>query len=264
MPRLAEAQAALRDAIVVGDSAAILPLLTAGKGRDGERDPTHRLSIHQRHYDATLGDVICKRFPALQWLVGEHYLRAAALTYSRGHPPRGPALNGYGEDFPTFLVAQPGAEGMPWLAEVGALEWQLGEVAAAVDHPAAGLDALARFEAVPLEALHLRLEPGLAYRAFQWPVDDLVRLHLEGDAPAEFRFDPARVLLEVHGARGAFSMRRLDEPEFAFRAALHGGAPLAAAIAAAEASGAFDPGSALAALFGDRLVTEVVAAEAAP
>jgi hypothetical protein len=138
------------------------------------------------------------------------------------------------------------------------LEWQLGEVAAEVDRPGVTLDGLKPYEAVPLEALQLRLQPGAAYSAFAWPVDDLVKLFLEGNPPHELHFDPARVLIEVRGARGRFSVRRLEEPTFAFRRALAGGAPLATAIAAAEAAGRFEPGSAVAALFGDGLVTEIV------
>jgi hypothetical protein len=192
-------------------------------------------------------------------LVGEQYLRATALAYARAHPPKGPTLGAYGEGFPQFLAAQPGTKEMPWLAEVGALEWRLGEVAAEVDRPAVILDALTPYEAVSLEAIHLRLQPGTAYCAFAWPVDDLVRLYLEGNAPSELRFEPEAVFLEVRGARGRFSMRRIDEPAFAFRRALLAGVPLAAAIAVAEAAGAFDPGRAVASLFGDGLVAEIAA-----
>ena len=140
---LAEAQAALRDAIVAGRAGAALPLLTGG------RDPTYRLSIHQRHYDQSIVDLLRKRFPALDWLVGEPFMTAAAIDFARAHPPRRPALGAYGEDFPAFLAARPGAEPMPWLAEVGALEWTLAEVAAAIEAPPAAITALAAFEDAP-------------------------------------------------------------------------------------------------------------------
>jgi len=260
MRRLADAQRALRDAIVAGNSSTVMPMLVA----QGGRDPTYRLSIHQRHYEASLVDLVEKRFPALRWLVGAAFLRAAALDFARQWPPRAPALGAYGQGFPAYIAARPGTEAMPWLAEVGALEWSLAEVAAEVTEPPLTVDALVAFEAVPLEALHFRLQPGLAYAAFAWPVDELVRLHLDGNPPEALRFEAGRVALEIHGARGTFAMRRLSEPDFALRRALAADAPVAAGLAAAESVGdAFDAGGAVAALFSEGLVAGIHAAEAA-
>ena len=92
---------------------------------------------------------------------------------------------------------------------------------------------------------------------FNWPVDDLVKLHLDGNAPERLDFAPNRIFLEVRGARGAFSMRRLDEATFALRKTLADGAPLATALAAAPGEAAFDPGAALASLFADGIVADV-------
>jgi hypothetical protein len=141
---------------------------------------------------------------------------------------------------------------------------KLAEVAAAIELPAAPIASLAAFEATPLEALRLRLQPGLAYASYDWPVDDLVRLYLDGNPPDTLHFEPARVLLEVRGARGAFVMGRIDHLTLAFRQVLAGGGPVADAIAAAEAvaDGAFDAGLAVAALFSERLVIGIDAAEA--
>lgn len=264
VPRLAEAQAAFRDAIVAGDLAAVLPMLTAG---DDGRDPRHRLSIHQRHYDASLVDLLRKRFPALEWLVGEAYLAAAARAYALTNPPRRPALGAYGADFPAFLAARPGVEAMPWLAGVGLLEWQLAEVAAAVSQPAVPIDALAAFGDASLDTLRVGLQSGLAYGAFDWPVDDLVRVFLDGNPPPTLHFVAEPVRLEIRGGRGAFTVRRIDEAIFAFRRALASGVALAAAIAAGETAGegaaGFDAGTAVAGLFTDGLVADIFAGETA-
>lgn len=253
---LAEAQAALRDAIIDGRGASVMPMLWGG------RDPTYRLSIHQRHYEQSLVDLLRRRFPALEWLLGEQFLSAAAREYAHHKPPRRPALGAYGEDFPAFLAGRPRAESMPWLAEVGALEWRLGEVAAAVDATPLQLDAMGAVEDIPLEALHLRFQRGMAYLALDWPVDELVKLHLQGTAPERLEFAAERVFLELRGARGAFAMRRLDPATFAFRATIADDTPLAAAITAAEATGLpFDAGAALAAAFAEGAVTDVFVAE---
>jgi len=249
---LAETQAAMRGAIVDKDAAAILPRLTGGD------DPTYRLSIHQRHYEASLLRVLRGRFPAVEWLVGGPFMIAATTEFVRRHPPEKPCLAEYGADFPRFLVERPGSEPMPWLGAVGALEWEVGRVSVAVDAPAIGLDRFAEVGDTPLEALKLRLQPGLAYCHTDWPVDELVRLYVNDQAPERLAFDPAEVWLEVLGARGDFTINRLDKASYAFRQALAEGRPLAAAITAASgAEPTFDPGAALARLFADKLVTAI-------
>ena len=254
MPPLADTQTAIREAIIDKRAAAILPRLVGG------RDPTYRLSIHQRHYDASLVDVLHRRFPAIEWLVGSDFLVKAALDFVRRFPPIEPCLDEYGQDFPTFLAARRGTETTPWLAAVGALEWQLGEVAAAVDRPAVALDRLTAFEDIDLDRIVLVLQTGLAYVSAGWPVDELVKLHVGGNAPENLAFEPAAIWLEVGGSRGAFSIRRLDQPTYAFRRAIAAGQSIAAAIAAGNsADPVFDPGVALAGLFADGLVTSIAA-----
>ncbi len=252
MPPLADTQAAIRGAIIDKDAAAILPRLTGGS------DPTYRLSIHQRHYEASLLRVLRGRFPAVEWLVGGPFMIAAVSEFVRHHPPEKPCLAEYGADFPRFLAERPGSQAMPWLGAVGELEWHVGAVSVAVDEPAIGLDRFAAAGDVALEALSLRLQPGLAYLTAAWPVDELVGLYVGGQAPEQLAFDPAAVWLEVRGARGDFTINRLDKATHAFRAALADNRPLAAAIGAASAAEAtFDPGAALARLFADKLVTAI-------
>ena len=254
MSPLAETQAAMAGAIVDKDAAAILPRLTGGG------DPTYRLSIHQRHYEASLLRVLRGRFPAIEWLVGGPFTIAAAKEFVRCHPPLKPCLAEYGDRLPRFLAAQPGSRSMPWLGAVGDLEWHIGAVSVAVDEPFIGLDRFAAAGDVPLEALTLRLQPGLAYLDADWPVDELVGLYVGGKAPEQLAFDPANVWLEVGGARGAFTINRLDKATFAFRKALADRQSLAEALAAASATEAtFDPGAALARLFADKLVTAITA-----
>ena len=87
------------------------------------------------------------------------------------------------------------------------------------------LDALAAFGDIDLGDLPLRLQPGLAYLASDWPVDELIKLRLSGAAPESFAFDPEDVCLEVRGARGDFRINRLaPAPSPSARAAAGGSA----------------------------------------
>src|SRR5262249_7322166 len=89
-----------------------------------------------------------------------------------------------------------------------------------------------------------------------WPVDDLVRYYLDGHAPERLDFRLAPIWIELRGARGGFSLRRLDRGVHGFRSAIVSGTSLAGAIEG-EAAAGIDPGAALAGLFGDGLVTGI-------
>jgi hypothetical protein len=98
------------------------------------------------------------------------------------------------------------------------------------------------------------LQPGTAYFNSAWPVDDLVRYCLDGNAPERLDFPLTSICLELRGARGGFSIRRLDRGVHGFRSTIALGTSLAAAI---EGAVGIDPSAAFAGLFADGLVTRI-------
>ena len=250
MPSLAEFQSQLRGAIVSGDAAPMLPLLTGG------REPEKRLAIHLRHFESSLTRALVEKFPTVAWLTGAEFIAESARIYVREQPPVAPCIAEYGEGFPAYLASRPGAERVPYLRFVGELEWHLGHVALALDAPPLAISALSGIAEDRLPDVTLTLQPGLRYLAAAWPVDELVKLHLSENAPERFRLDAEDVFLEVHGARGRFDIARLDAASFSFRKALaRGGSIGAAAEQALETDPLFEPGQALAGLFAAGLVT---------
>ncbi len=223
MPSLAETQSRIRRAVVDGDAAGIAPQLVGG------RDPGRRLAIHQRHHRSRLVAAIRTKFPATGWLLGTPFLDEAAEQFVQQHPPPGPCIAEYGEEFPRFLSTYSGAARVPYLYSFAKLEWHLGQVAISVDRPALMLEVFSRFEIDTVMDTRLTLQPGLRYLHAFWPVDDLMRLYLTDTAPAEYRLAPEDVWLEVRGARGEFHIDRLDAAEFTFRAAILDGQSIAAA-----------------------------------
>ncbi|MFN3657478.1 MAG: putative DNA-binding domain-containing protein [Pseudolabrys sp.] len=244
---LAEIQARVRDAIVDGRTAQLHGVLTGG------RDPLARFSVHRRHYEASLVRVLAGKFPALVWLAGSPFVTEAARAFVRLHPPRAPCIAEYGEEFPAFLAE---AGRFDWLRSTGELEWRLGRAAVAVEYRPIGVQALQAVDPRELGRCTLAVQPGLSYLAAAWPVDRLVALFLSDQAPPSYAFDPEDVFLEVCGARGAFTMTRLDAATFTFRRALARGAAIAsAAEQALEADPAFDAGQGLLQLIATGLVT---------
>ena len=255
MPSLAEAQTRIRDAVVLGAMADVTPLLVGG------RDPSARLAVHRRHYEASLVQAILRRLPGVIWLVGEAFARAVAVDFVRWFPPVAPCIAEYAEDFPDFLARRAGVEQMPYVQWFARLECYLGQVALAVDKSPRHMEELAAFEPTVLADLILGLQNGLRFLEAPWPVDDLAGLHLTGAAPDRFELQPAVVWLQVRGARGSIRIDRLDAGTFAFRSAIALGLPLgAAAERALGIDPALEPGKALTALFADDLVVSVTRA----
>lgn len=255
MPTLAETQSAFRDAVVrerAEDIAVLKPLLMGG------RNPEKRLSVHQRNYHTSLIDALLVKFPATAWLVGTPFLTDAATQFVIEHPPQAPCIAEYSAVFPDFLSQYSAAEGLPYLCDFAELEWYLGKVAIAVDKPAVSGQEVSAIDPDALPDIMLSLQPSLHYLNASWPVDELMKLYLTETAPDRLEFAPAKVWIEVRGARGEFHFSRLDASEYIFRkSVLEGHSIGAAADCALEVSAGFDPGEALARLIAAGLITTI-------
>jgi len=252
MPALGEIQEAMRQTIVAGVTSHLDALFVGGK------EPTKRLAIHRRHYEASLAKAMLEKFPATRWLVGSAWLSDAARQYIREYPPQDPCIAAYGVTFPQYLAIRPGSSRLPYLQAFAALEWHLGKVSIAVDYPAVPIEELAEKPTDVLPDAALALQPGTRYLFASWPVDELMRYFLTGSAPDQLEFELSDVWLEIRGARGGVRINRLEEGEFLFRRAISGGLSIGvAAERALESDAGFEPGRALAGIFAAGLVAEI-------
>lgn len=72
--------------------------------------------------------------------------------------------------------AIPRTEPVPYLRDFVELEWCIGEVAIAVDHPPLEAQAFSGIDPDALPNLFLSLQPGLLFLRGEWPVDELMTL----------------------------------------------------------------------------------------
>jgi hypothetical protein len=252
VPALADIQSFFRNAVVTGDVARIMALLPAGHHPEGG------LGIHRRNYEISLVTALLTKFPATVWLAGMSFVTQAATDFIRNHPPHAPCIAEYGDEFPQFLAALPGANGMPYLREFAELERQAGQVSVEIEERCLALAGLTEVGTDRLPDIMLRLQPGIRYRRASWPIDDLLRLYLTESAPDRYLFEPHDVWLEIRGARGEFRIDRLESSEFIFRKSIAEGCSIgSAAESALEANPSFDPGVALVRLIESGMVTEI-------
>ncbi len=252
MSPLADVQRRVRDAVVMGDAAAVASLFVGGT------DAAQRLAIHLRHYRTSLVTAVLGRFPATGWLVGTPLLEDAATQFVREHPPSAPCIGEYGQRFPQFLATWPGAERVPYLRAFADLDWHLGRLALAIDLPVVTRDDVAAVAADDLADAVLTIQPGTHYAHTESPIDELMTLYLSDAAPAQFTLADTEAWIEVRGARGSFRFARLTAAEFSFRVAIADGLSLGdAAQRAWSTDSTFDPGLDLAAIVDGGLATSI-------
>jgi hypothetical protein len=252
MPPLADVQAGVARAVVMGDAEPIAALLAGGA------DPRARFAIHQRHYAASLAAALRQKFPATAWLVGEDAVLDAARAYARAHPPRRPCIADYGEHFPAFLADRLPA--LPYLGAFMELEWSVGQVSITVGRPPLAWPQLARRGSESLPDAGLTMQPGLRYLRLAWNLDELMTMYLSGAVADKFVLRKENACIEVRGGRGALWIDRIDPATFVFRSALSAGASIGeAASAALDGDATFDAGNALRAIVTDGLATDLSA-----
>ena len=248
MPSLSETQAGFRAVIAGGTAPGLVARLRV------PRDPVERLEIYRRHYRESFRRHLRGRYPTLEWLLGTDRIVAIADATLLQSPPRSPSLAEYGAEL-IDTVVQSAAELPSYLADVARLDWHLGCLSVALAHEPLALATLARVDAEQLGQLRLTLQPGLAYVSSPWPVDELVHLRQQDNAPAELAFKPQTTHLELRGARGRFALQRLAAGDFAFRSGIAAGETLATAAAAGLAAQTdFDLSTGLSTLFAEGLV----------
>lgn len=248
MASLSETQGAFRNAVTGGPCEGLLAALRC------PADARARLDIYRRHHRESFRRHLRGRYPTLEWLLGTERLVALADDTLRHAPPRAPSMAEYGQELVETVIRA--GDGLPpYIADMARVDWALGCISVAVDHAMIGIDTLAAVDAARLAQVRLRLQPGLAHVAAAWPVDELVRLRLAEAAPERIAFDAQHTWLELRGARGRFTLRRLAAGDFSFRARLAAGDCLGdAAEAALDLEASFDVTAALAALFAEGLV----------
>jgi hypothetical protein len=251
--QLADLQSDVAAAVIEGTVPASSSLLTGGD------NPTRRFAIHSRHYTTSLARSLVERFAATVWLTGSEFVTEAAAGFVREHPPSRPCIAEYGDGFPAYLASFAGTR-LPYLGQFATVDWHLGRLAIAVD--AAPLLTLSDGDPARLDDTRLTLQPGTAYVALDWSLDELIRFYLAGDAPNQYELRHEPVWLELRGCRGELWLNRLPKGDYVFRQAVADGATLGHAVEfAVRADEDFEPGAGLLAMLHECLVTEVAHAE---
>lgn len=213
-----------------------------GRVRPGAMTARERLEVYRHNVMSNLTGALADIYPVTQRIVGEDFFAHAADAHCRATPSRSGDLNDFGAEWPAFIAAWPHAQDLPYLADVGRLEWAWHRAFHAAD--AEPLD-LARVAAIPAErqpAMKFRLHPAVSVLASRYPLWPIWRVNqdgYEGDQRIDWDTPVAPVMVRREGY--AVVVEPITQAELRFLSALTGGAPFESAAEAAFAvDGEFD------------------------
>ena len=150
--------------------------------------PRRRFAVYRNNIYASLIEALEGRFPVVARLVGDEFFGAMAAVYIERNLPKSPVLLLYGAEFPAFIADFPPAAGLPYLADVAALEWAWHEAYHAEDAKPLPLAALADAASDAAQAV-LTLHPSLRLASSPHPVLTIWERHRAGGELGAVVFD---------------------------------------------------------------------------
>jgi hypothetical protein len=230
-----------------------------------------RFMIHRGNVVESLANALGHTYPAVKAICGERNFRVLAAAHVRATPPRRPQLMSYGGEFPAFVAGHAAAmRDFPFLADLARLEWAMNEVYYAGDAPALAPETLGAIPEERLPALRFTLHP-----AARHVVSEAYPIHTIWSAAANAAASPDPFIptdlpqggesVLVTRISGPVELHKLDAGETVFLGSAAAGAPLAKALAEAEAAApGFDPAAALAAVLSRRVFGAEVSFDPSP
>jgi hypothetical protein len=110
MPDLAEFQQAFAKAVLTED-------------QPDTRFRSHAFAVYRNTSARGAVEALRASYPTVDALLGADMFTEVALDFRRDAPPTGPVLSEYGARFPAYLARQPWTSELPYLADVGRLDW---------------------------------------------------------------------------------------------------------------------------------------------
>ena len=219
--------------------------------------PLRRFAVYRNNVRAALAEALAVRYPVVRRLVGEAFFRAMAREFVVANLPASPVLIHYGGPFPAFIARYPGADGVPYLADVARLESAYWQAYHAADAVPLSVEAFAAIDGERLAGARFILIPSASILRSRYPFVSIWRTNTEDEdvRPVDLgEWEDALV------ARPdlVVDVRHLPPGAATFLRALQAGETLATAMTQASAETvAFDLTANLKGLIATRIVAEI-------
>lgn len=242
MLALAELQSRMRDTVLGGSADGLRGVVT-----DDRLGHARRLNVYRNNTTLLLCDALATQFPVIAELVGDDFFAHMAKAFVRTHPPQSPCLFEYGEAFADFIETFPGAQSLPYLADVARVEWARVCAVHAADAEFLNPALLASIAAEDYGHLTFIPHPASRVVTSPFPIHAIWTMHqADAEAPASIDLNAGFESVLITRPTWAVQIMRLEAGEDVFLHLLGRGIPLADAFNQGAASNAaFDPAQAL-------------------
>jgi hypothetical protein len=206
-----------------------LPLIA-----DVESQACRRLAIYRANIAANATGALAAIYPIVRKLVGEEFFAGLAQAYCAAHPSASGDLNELGEHLADFLPAFAPAQSLPYLPDVGRLEWLAHAAHYAADHAPLDVATLAGLTEDDYAWLAVTLHPAVAVLSSAYPLFRIWEVH-QDDYRGELAVDLGGGGEQVVVYRPQFraTVAKLASGEAAFLSAVARGSLLGPALEAA-------------------------------
>jgi hypothetical protein len=205
-------------------------LAFAGRMLGTGQSVSPREQIYRNNIFISLTGALADVYPVVQRLVGEKFFAQLARRYIRAHPSRSGNLHDFGRHFSVFMLSVEALRGLPYLADVAALEWACHESFHAAE--AAPLDFS---KLTDPESAKAPLHPAARLVASRYPILAIWQAN-QADEPGLVDLDAGGDWLVVLRRELQVEILRSTAGEFALLAALHHGMSLGHACEAGLAA----------------------------
>jgi hypothetical protein len=146
------------------------------------------VEVYRNNYRGNLHDALAGAYPVIRQLVGEDFFRLLARRFIEAHPSRSGNLHRYGAEMASFVASFEPAQGLPYLADVAALEWACHCAYFADDTTTFDIAFLAQIPAERYPDMVLHIHPECRLVHSRYPIAAIWQAHQPG-ADADFRID---------------------------------------------------------------------------
>jgi uncharacterized protein len=192
-----------------------------------------RFAVHRENIFATWEKSLGIGFPVIRALVGAEFFALLAREYARTFPSTCSNLNCFGENFAKFLCMSDRTQSLPYLADIGDLEWAVNRAYFAADIISLSPARLAALSPRELLSTRFALHPACAWMLSRYPIATIWLAH-QSHRSASFpdTLDQHEHAL-VYRSNWRAGVVRSSKGEVAALAQLRDGEDSAAAIVAA-------------------------------
>ncbi len=132
-----------------------------------------RLEIYANAYRVRLQEALAGDFPALWAMVGAERFAHLAAAYTDAYPSGHFSIRYFGQHLHAFLASSEDFRNEPWVSELAALEWRLGEAFDAAHAPPLTAESLAELAPAAWANIRLALHPSVRRLDLAWNVAEI-------------------------------------------------------------------------------------------